>query len=122
MTAKDIDECKRQGFSLAVIALLSEAEFLPAGLHRHPSGTTQPGFVRQGSLPHIYIVLDPRCDVREVITAIYDDGRKQGHEGLAAAFMSFVDRCKRVPPAEDLSEIKKRLAEVEAKITANSEQ
>lgn len=116
MTAKDIDECKRQGFSLAVIALLSEAEFLPAGLHKHQDGTTQPAFVRQGSLPQIYIVLDPRSSVREVITAIFEDGRKQGHEGLASAFMSFFTRCQRVPPAADLSALEKRLAAIEAKL------
>ena len=115
MTAKDIDECKRQGFSLAVIALLGDAEFLPAGLHKHEDGTQQPGFVRQGSLPQIYIVLDPRSTVREVITAIFDNGRKQGHEVLAASFMSFFTRCQGVPPAADMSALEKRLAAIEAR-------
>ena len=53
-----IDADYRSG---AVITLLCDAEFLPAGLHKHEDGTQQPGFVRQGSLPQIYIVLDPRC-------------------------------------------------------------
>jgi hypothetical protein len=119
MTPQDLSDCKSYGFSPAVIYLLQLADFQPAGDHKHQDGTYQPAFVRQGSLPQIYIVLDPRCDVREVITAIFEDGRKQGHEVLAASFMSFFDRCKRVPPASDLSALEKRLAAIEARQSDN---
>lgn len=115
MSPQDLALTAAQGFHPAVIAFLNAADFHPAGLHRHQDGTTQPGFVRQGSLPQIYIVLDPRSSVREVITAIFEDGCKQGHEGLAASFMSFFTRCQRVPPAADLSTLEKRLAAIEAK-------
>ena len=115
MSPQDLSDCQRQGFHPAVIAILDAADFLPAGDHKHQDGTTSPAFVRQGSLPHIYITLDPRCDVREVITAIFDAGRQQGHEGLAASFMSFFDRCRRIPPAADVSTLEKRLAVLEAR-------
>jgi hypothetical protein len=115
MSPQDLSDCQRQGFHPAIIAMLDAADFHPAGDHKHADGTTSPAFVRQGSLPHIGIVLDPRCDVREVITAIFDAGRQQGHEGLAASFMSFFDRCRRIPPAADVSTLEKRLAVLEAR-------
>jgi len=115
MSPQDLALTAAQGFSPAVIAMLNTADFHPAGDHKHQDGTTSPAFVRQGSLPHIYITLDPRCDVREVITAIFEDGRKQGHEVLAASFMSFFERCRRIPPAADMSALEKRLAAIEAR-------
>lgn len=115
MSPQDLALTAAQGFSPAVIAMLNTADFRPAGDHKHQDGTTSPAFVRQGSLPQIYITLDPRSSVREVITAIFEDGRKQGHEVLAASFMSFYDRCKRIPPAADMSALEKRLAAIEAK-------
>jgi len=115
MSPQDLSDCQRQGFHPAIIAMLDAADFHPAGDHKHADGTTSPAFVRQGSLPHIYITLDPRCDVREVITAIFDAGRQQGHEGLAASFMSFFERARRIPPAADLSTLEKRLAALESK-------
>ena len=115
MTTADYNALHARGFRLAVLDLLRSTGFDSVDDHRNDNGTTTPAFVRSGPVPQIYITLDPVCDVRDVITAIFDDGRQQGHTVLANAFMSFFDRCKRFTPAPDAAALEARIKALESK-------
>ena len=125
MTDEEQHELIEKGWHPRVIVQLALRGFRPckpdwmAARFEGASIDRTMGFLRQTSMPHIYITVE-RDELVEVVleridTAIYEAGRQQGHEVLAASFMSFFTRCQRVPPAADMSAIEKRLAAIEAR-------
>lgn len=78
------------------------------------------GFLRQTSMPHLYITVANDQEISVVLeridTAIYEAGREQGHSTLAGDFMRFFEHCKNWKPSPDYNAIEKRLAALEANV------
>lgn len=82
------------------------------------------GFLRQTSMPHLYITVAndplPHVVLERIDTAIADASRLRGHEELAGQFMRFFEQCRNWKPSSDLAALECRLSALEQK-TANCE-
>lgn len=129
MSCEDRQQLLKAGFKEAMIEELDRRHFKPCRLPKDtlpPSKVTRYGFLRQTTLPHLHISLTPYDTPESLDTAIYDAGRRDGHDLLGMAFMRFFDAVKNRHAAVDLTTLETRLAALEARAaelqtTENSE-
>lgn len=123
MTDEESTLLQQQGWQTEVIHSLHQRGFRPcrpdytaARFEGNDMAATL-GFIRQTTLPHLHITVEKDTSHRVVLeridTAIFEAGLSAGHQSLAASFMSFFDRCKKVRVIPDQS-LESRLAKLEA--------
>lgn len=119
MDWQDKEFLRHEGFSAAMIEELERRHFKPCQPPERitcPSKVTRYGFLRQTTLPHLHISLTPYDTPESLDTAIYEAGRRDGHDLLGGFFMRFFDAVKNRPAAVDLATLETRLATLEARI------
>jgi len=119
MNDEERDALLQQGFSAPVVELLKRLLFRPAGHVTLTHGLKVPRFLRQAVLPHVEIALDRHAEMHDLVTAIFDAGRHDGHAALAALFNSFTDRARSKHAAPAAADLERRVAELEAKLAGD---
>jgi hypothetical protein len=121
MTCAERDRLLTQGFSAAVIDALAERGYRPCQPPGNPpKQENRCGFLRQTTLPHLHLSLCPGDGLEELDTALYEAGRRDGHDTLASYFMRFFECVKARPAAPDLSTLEQRLAALEARLSTET--
>lgn len=119
MSCEDRQQLLDLGFSAAMIEELDRRHFKPCRLPKDslpPSKVPHHGFLRQTTLPHLHIALTPYDTPESLDTALYDAGRRDGHDLLGGFFMRFFDAVKNRPSIVDLADVVQRLTALEARL------
>jgi hypothetical protein len=119
MPCADRERLLKAGFNEAIIEELDRRHYRPC---QPPERTVTPGlptrygFLRQGNLPHLHIALTTDDTIDNLDTAIYEAGRRDGHDFLAGLFVRALDAVRNRPAAPDLSTVLQRLATLESRL------
>lgn len=101
------------GWKLEVVTALHARGFREVMPDVNADGTQTPRFLRQTQLPHLLIRLEKGDTLEDLDSAIFEAGRRDGHESLASGFMSFFDRVKNW---KSQTSLESRLAKLEVQL------